>query len=241
MKIENLDFKQGNRILKYILGAIAIVFIALWLKGCLNRGSNSETVIDTKEVKGSFLTVQAKDIEAKELPSVSTETKHRTSFSSSELESFKEKYGLTQKKLDSLLVVNKILDSIANASNDKRYQELYSNCKFIEFKHEFDNDTIHITLTGLSRGVPQNLNLHYLIKSRKDTIQLKQMWCRVFLGSEVGVNKELNQGTYKFNLMIQNAKNDLISASYQRILNDNFYLVGYNKALFTINKRQKKK
>jgi hypothetical protein len=66
------------------------------------------------------------------------------------------------------------------------------------------------------------------------------MWCRVFAGAEVGINKELNQGTYKLNLTIQNAKNDLLSASYQRILNENFYLVGFQKALFTINKRDKK-
>lgn len=234
--------KKGNRNL-LICAVIAIAFILLWFS-CNNRKEGT-TIIETKEVKGSFPTVQAKDIEVKDIPAAAIrQNVSRQKVSNStpfEVENFKEKYKITQKQYDSLLVVNRTLDSLANASNDKRYQEIYNQCKLVEFKHEFNNDTINITLTGLSRGAPQGLNVNYKIKPRKDTIQLKQMWCRVFLGGEVGINKELNQGTYKLNLTVQNAKNDLISGSFQRILNQNFYLVGYQKALFTINKRAKKK
>lgn len=230
--------KKGNWNL-LICAVIAIAFILLWFS-CNNRKEGS-AVIDTKEVKGSFPTVQEKDIEVKEIPLVQELSSGVKLGSSNDVEKFKVLYNLTQKQYDSLLVVNRTLDSLANASNDKRYQEIYNQCKLVEFKHEFNNDTINITLTGLSRGAPQGLNVNYKIKPRKDTIQLKQMWCRVFLGGEVGINKELNQGTYKLNLTVQNAKNDLISGSFQRILNQNFYLVGYQKALFTINKRAKKK
>jgi hypothetical protein len=234
--------KKGNWNLA-LCALVAVLCVLLWLTNCSGKGDGN-TVIETKEVNGGFKTVYAKDIKVKAIPTTSPKGQNVSSQNVSntkEFEKFKILYNLTQKQLDSLLVVNRTLDSLANASNDKRYQELYSNCKFIEFKHEFNNDTINITLTGLSRGAPQNLDLNYKIKSRKDTIQLKQLLFRVFAGAEVGINKELNQGTYKVNLTIQNAKNDLISASYQRILNQNFYLVGYNKALFTINKRAKKK
>lgn len=230
---------------KYIIGAIILIAaIYYYFTNCSGKGDGS-VVIDTKEVNGSFKTVHANSIEVKKLLEGNTEPKYRTSGNSTEhelskIDNFRKKYELTQKQYDSLLVVNRTLDSLANSLYDKRLQQTLESCKFVEFKHELDNDTIHITLTGISRGVPQNLNLDYVIKSRKDTIQLKQMWCRVFAGAEVGINKELNQGTYKFNLTIQNAKNDLLSASYQRILNENFYLVGFQKALFTINKRDKK-
>lgn len=225
---------------KYIIGLLIVIgVIYYWFTNCSGKGDGS-VVIDTKEVKGSFPTVKGKDIEVKEIPLVNTEPKYITSTANTEVENFKEKYNLTQKQYDSLLVVNRTLDSLANSLYDKRLQPVLDACKFIEFKHELDNDNIHITLTGLSRGVPQNLNVDYLLKSRKDTIQLKQLWCRVFAGGEVGINKELNQGTYKVNLTIQNAKNDLITASYQHILNQNFYMAGFQKALFTINKKDKK-
>jgi hypothetical protein len=242
MQTENTT-KRGNLTL-ILCAIIAVMAIIIWFGNCSGKGDGS-VVIDTKEVKGGFLTVQGKDIEAKDIPIApvvdqKVSGQKVSNATPKEVEDFKNKYKLTQKQYDSLLVVNRRLDSLANSLYDKRLQPIIEACKFVEFKHELDNDTIHITLTGISRGVPQNLDLQYLLKSRKDTIQLKQMWCRVFAGAEVGINKELNQGTYKLNLTIQNAKNDLLSASYQRILNENFYLVGYSKALFTINKRQKK-
>jgi hypothetical protein len=230
---------------EYIIGAIILIaVIYYYFSNCSGKG-NGSVVIDTKEVQGSFKTVHANSIEVKKLLEANTEPKYRTSGTNTEhelskIDNFRKKYELTQKQYDSLLVVNRTLDSLANSLYDKRLQPIIEACKFVEFKHELDNDTIHITLTGISRGVPQNLNLDYVLKSRKDTIQLKQMWCRVFAGAEVGINKELNQGTVKINLTVQNAKNDLLSASYQRILNENFYLVGFQKALFTINKRDKK-
>ena len=234
MQTENTA-KKGNLTL-ILCAIIAIMLVLFWFQNCSGKGN--VTVIDTKEVKGGFPTVQAKDIEVKEIPS--PEPFVVKSATTRDIEDFKKKYGITQKKLDSLLVVNRTLDSLANSLYDKRLQPVLDACKFVEFKHELDNDTIHITLSGLSRGVPQNLDLQYLIKSRKDTIPTKELFCRVFLGAEVGINKELNQGTYKLNLIIQNAKNDLIQASYQKILGQNFYLVGYNKSLFSINKKAKK-
>jgi hypothetical protein len=233
---------------KYIIGAIIlIVAIYYYFTNCSGKGDGS-VVIDTKEVKGSFPTVQGKDIEAKDIPS--TEPKYRTYFGNAEpkvsnstpleVDNFKNKYKLSQKQYDSILVINAGLRKLAQSMNNDNIKSAVSDCELIEFKHELDDDNIHITFTGLSRGAPQSFNLDYLIKSRKDTIKLKQMWFRVFAGAEIGINKELNQGTYKLNLTIQNAKNDLLSASYQRILNDNFYLVGFQKALFTINKRDKK-
>lgn len=237
--------KRGNTTL-ILCAIIAVLAILLWFTNCSGKGDEN-TVIDTKEVKGSFPTVKGSQVQVNQLPDVGKVIGQKVSGQKSskatpqDVENFKALYHLTQKQYDSLLVVNRRLDSLANSLYDKRLQQTLEACKFIEFKHELDNDTIHITLTGISRGVPQNLNLDYILKSRKDTIQLKQIWCRIFAGAEVGINKELNQGTYKLNLTIQNAKNDLLSASYQRILNQNFYLVGYSKALFTINKREKKK
>lgn len=78
-------------------------------------------------------------------------------------------------------------------------------------------------------------------KRKKIPINEKEVVLRTLIGGEIGLNKELNQGTYKLNIGLQNAKNDIIRGSYQKIGTNEYFLVGYDKSIFTIKKKKKAK
>jgi hypothetical protein len=228
--------RRGN--LNLILCAIiAVMAIIIWFTNCSGK-VDGNTVIETKEVKGGFPTVQGKDIEAKDIPiapvvgqkvsgqKVSKVTPH-------DVENFKALYHLTQKQYDSLLVVNRTLDSLANSLYDKRLQPIIEACKFVEFKHELDNDTIHITLTGISRGVPQNLNTSYTIKARKQEIHVPTAVFTLLGGVEVGMTKTLSKFNTKANLGFQNKKGNILTISADT--DQRFYL-GYTAKIFSIKR-----
>ena len=55
-------------------------------------------------------------------------------------------------------------------------------------------------------------------------------------GGGIGINKELNQGTWKANVGFQNKKGNIIRGSFQRIGNQDYYLAEYDFSLFKITK-----
>ena len=222
--------KKGNLTL-ILCAIIALLMIALWFTNC--SGKKETTTVIVPEVKGSFPTVTAKDIEVKEIPYLSTEPKYRTSHSSTEVDNFKKLYNLTQKQYDSLLVVNHTLDSLANSLYDKRLQPVLDACKFIEFKHEFDNDTIHITLTGITRGAPQNLNTSYLIKARKQEVKVPVTIFRLLGGVETGMTKDLTRFNAKANIALQNKKGNILTISADT---DQRFYIGYSASIFSIKR-----
>lgn len=106
-------------------------------------------------------------------------------------ENFKILYGLSQKDYDSLLVQNNTLDSLAMATNDKYYQQLYANGKFIEFSHVFDNDTLKATVSGITRGAPKRLKLDWELKLPKP----KEPVFRLSAGGLFAASKTLSNPT----------------------------------------------
>lgn len=227
MQTENK--KKGN--LNLILcGIIAVMAIILWFQNC--SGKEEVQVINIPELKGKFEAVDEKDIEVKSIPAPAigqNVSKHDLS----KIDNFKALYKLTQMQYDSLVVVNRTLDSLANASNDKRYQELYSNCKLIEFKHEFNNDTMNITLTGLSRGAPKKLKVNYTIKARKQEVKIPTTVLRVLGGVEVGMTKTLSNINTKANIGFQNKKGNILTIAADT---DQRFYVGYTASIFSIKR-----
>ena len=131
--------------------------------------------------------------------------------------------------------------------NDSLQKKLYADAvtikdytqDFIKYKDEITKkDTIYkINVSGAVRGTILNMKLDNT--QFEHTIELpyqKSFRWRVLGGGEVGINKELNQGVIKANLMFQNKKSNITSLSYQKIGNSEFVLVGFNKNLFTRNK-----
>jgi hypothetical protein len=221
--------KKGN--LNLVLCAIiAVMAILLWFTNCSGKKETTEVTIP--EVKGSFKTVTAKDIEVKYIPAPAVGQKVSKQ-ELSKIDNFKKLYNLTQKQYDSLVVVNRTLDSLANSLYDKRLQPVLDACKFIEFKHEFDNDTIHITLTGITRGAPQNLNTSYVIKARKQEVKVPVTVFRLLGGVETGMKKDLTRFNAKVNIGLQNKKGNILTISADT---DQRFYIGYSASIFSIKR-----
>ena len=141
---------------------------------------------------GTFKAVQPAAESVKDIPVVLHDLpigQKMSKIDTAEVHKFKTLYNLTQKQYDSLLVQNAVLDSIANASNDKRYQELYKDYQFKEFSQTFDNDTLKATVSGITRGAPLRLKLDWELKLQKP----KETVFRLLAGAEFGITRTLGK------------------------------------------------
>lgn len=148
---------------------------------------------------------------------------------STEVEKFKNLYNLTKKEYDSLLVYNSFLDSLANASNDKRYQKLYSDCKAVAFSQLFDNDTIKATVSGISHGAPERIKLDWQLKLPKP----KEMVFRLSTGSSFSVSRSFKKINAQAIISGQFKSGAQILIGYDT---DNWFHLGGTIPIFQIKK-----
>lgn len=195
---------------------IAILF--LWLKGCSGNEPAVAKTIQTKEVKGKFEAV--KPIQKPVVQNPSTEPKYRTSNNDEFLQS----------QINQLIAENKALQDFYNQASDSLQKALYEKAIEVKsFSQTFEDDKLKATSSGLVRGEIQSLKLDYTIKPQ--TIELpkqKETFLRVLVGGGFGINKELNQTTWKANLGLQNKKGNIIRASVQRIGSQQYYVAEYD-------------
>lgn len=133
-----------------------------------------------------------------------------------------------------LIAENKQKEAEYKKATDSMKDELYKkSLQLNKFTHTFDNDKVKLTVSGIARGTVESIGIDSLtIKPQK----IKQPVFTLLGGVEVGINKELNQGTTKVNLGFQNKKRDVISASYQKVASQEFYLVGFSKSIWTVKR-----
>lgn len=209
---------------------IAILLFVIWSNSC-----NSET---KKEIK--YVTVKSTSGKATfEKPN----QKVVKDQNKKEVVNLKDKSEneFLQNEIDRILEENKkLLDELA-LKNESEVKEAYSDAIAINyFERKIDNDTVKIDVYGLTRGTIETMQIDWETKERKQEVEQKELFFRLLLGGEIGINKELNQGTYKINLGFQNKKNDILRFSYQRIGANEFGLIGFDKSIFSINKKVKK-
>lgn len=209
---------------------IAILLFVIWSNSC-----NSET---KKEIQ--YVTVKSTSGKATfEKP----KQKVVTDQNKKKVVNLKDKSEneFLQNEIDRILEENKkLLDELA-LKNESEVKEAYSDAIDINyFERKIDNDTVKIDVYGLTRGTIETMQIDWETKERKQEVEQKELFFRLLLGGEIGINKELNQGTYKINLGFQNKKNDILRFSYQRIGANEFGLIGFDKSIFSINKKVKK-
>ena len=184
---------------------IAILLFVIWSNSC-----NSET---KKEIK--YVTVKSTSGKATfEKPN----QKVVKDQNKKEVVNLKDKSEneFLQNEIDRILEENKkLLDELA-LKNESEVKEAYSDAIAINyFERKIDNDTVKIDVYGLTRGTIETMQIDWETKERKQEVEQKELFFRLLLGGEIGINKELNQGTYKINLGFQNKKNDILRFSYQ--------------------------
>ena len=104
-----------------------------------------------------------------------------------------------------------------------------------QFSKSFEDDNIKIDINGIVQGEVKEVTPNYTIKERKleVPVQAKETTFRVLAGIEVGNNTALNDFKAKANLMFQNRKGNVLTASFDT--NQTIW-VGYNFSILNIKR-----
>ena len=203
---------------KWILYLALIVVIASFI---LDKCNNSEVIITVPEVKGKF---------ESQTP-VHTIVKYDTIYKWSNSTTLK-KDKFAQQEINRLIEENeKLVSQFSQLPDTVKIIKYAKSIEVKEFNSNLEDENIIIDISGLVSGEVKSIKSNYTIKEKKITVPIKAK-IGVYLGSEFGVNKDLNQFTYKANLGIQNKKGIIYRASYQRIANEDFGLIGVDFKLF---------
>lgn len=186
------------------------------------------------ETHGTFAPVKVMPSEVNPLPQPKIiHDGFKVVVDSTEVLKFRELYNLSQSENDSLLIANSKLDSLAQFTNDKYFQELYNNCKFVEFSHIFKKDTLGLglsaTVSGITRGAPERLKLTYDLKLPKPKKTVFALWG----GIEAGMRKSFDKFNVKANLDFQIGESTMIKTS---IDTDERGYLGLSKSIFNIKR-----
>ena len=202
-----------NNNIFYII--ILVLLTLLFFQNSCNKSKKLFQTYNIKEIKGKLDTIY--------LPS---EIKYKTTF----------KY-ITRFK-DTLLITDKINDSLARnyeSSKDTIFK-LKEYLKAIgknDYNVCFEDDNIKIDNYIETQGTLLKVAPKYTIKSKLDSIKIKEQIFALYSGLEVSNNTLFTNPNIKVNFFIQNKKGNIISTGYD--LDKNIYL-GYNFKIFNIKK-----
>lgn len=120
----------------------------------------------------------------------------------------------------------------------ERYKMYVDAIQIKYFESYFEDEYLSLTVTGKVQGEIKSIKPKYTIKTRttETTIAPEQTVFRLLGGVEFGNNTSLNDFRYKFNLGFQNAKGNVISASYEKWNGVDYYWIGYDFSIFSIEK-----
>ncbi|MDR6844502.1 hypothetical protein [Flavobacterium granuli] len=222
--IQIIPYSSGfKEFLKY-LGWI-LLFFFLWFNGCSNKEKAVTSVkVTVPEVKGKFDTKVPNHtpivINANEKANVQ---KGETVF--------------VQNKIDKKLIAEneKLKQDFAKANDSIRKLQFAKAIQLNNFNSLFENDVIKIDFKGIVQGEVKEVIPTYTLKERKleVPVQAKETAFRVLAGIEVGNNTALNDFKAKANLMFQNRKGNVLTASFDT--NQTIW-VGYSFSILNIKR-----
>lgn len=198
------------------------LFIALLLSLKVCQKNNKSMTIP--EIKGKFEAVKPKNE-----PIGNSEQFKKSNFGKN---LSKKEIDFAQSEINRLLQENEnLINHFSKLPDTIKITEYAKVIELNKFSQTYDDSLVNIKTFGIARGTVEKLGFEYIIKKQKVTIPDKNR-IGIYLGSEIGTNKDLNQFTYKANLGVQNKKGNIYRVSYQRIANDNYGLIGVDFRLF---------
>jgi len=139
----------------------------------------------------------------------------------------------------SLIVSNGLIENeeklaFYEKANDSLKKELYKKSTVLnKFSTKFEDDNILLNINGVIQGEVQEITPNYIIKEKKIDVKPKETMLRLLVGVEVGNNDKFDDFKVKANLMLQNRKGNIMSASFDT---NNTIWIGYNFSIFNINR-----
>lgn len=221
MKPINLQSPFIKEAFKY-LGWVLLFFV-LWFKGCSATKKSTVTAkVIVPEVKGKF--EAKKPVNVKIEPSSRRQEKGKTVYKDN--------------PIDPLLVAEneKLKQDFAKEIDSlKRIIAYNKSVQLNKFSSDFEDDNVVININGIVQGEVKEITPSYTIKKKKVEVQVKpkETVFRLLGGFELGNNTKLDGFKAKGNLMLQNKKGNIISASFDT--NQTIWL-GYNFSIFDIKR-----
>jgi hypothetical protein len=135
--------------------------------------------------------------------------------------------------LSKLLAENERLKCDFEKASDSLKLIIYNQAiQLNSYTQTFDDENITGTASGIVRGEIQSMKFDYTIKEKKiDTPKPKETAFRLLGGLEAGINPTIGNFAAKGNMMFQNKKGNIFSASYDT---QNRIWIGYSASLLNI-------
>jgi hypothetical protein len=219
----NTQTKQIDWV-KLVSIALAILFLFLWLRGCTSTTSNPEPQI--AKVKVTVPEVQGIFEPKKPINTPIAKTSNLPKIGKSYFD-----------KLKKAIVQNEPTIVNQTAESDSIVKEPCEH-QLNNFSTKFEDDNIVLNIEGVADGTVKEITPSYKWKERQLEVPMKQKETvlRVLAGGGFGVNKDLNQATWKLNVGLQNKKGNIIRGSYQRIGNQDYWLGEYDVSIFNFKR-----
>ena len=213
----NLQSPYIKEFMKY-LGWI-LLFIVLWFKGCSGATPTPQIAkVIIPEVKGNF---QAK----KPVHEAISSRKERTVTGKEILQ--------VENPINKKLIAEneKLKKDFAKANDSIKKLSFNKAIQLNKFSTKFEDENIVLNVNGVVRGEVKEVTPNYTIKKKEIEVpvKVKETVFRVLAGGAIGLNKKMNQATYKLDLNFQNRKGNIISVGYDT---DNKIWLGYYRTIF---------
>jgi hypothetical protein len=217
INLQSQLFKQAFALLPWVL-----FFGLLWFNGCSDSPTKPQLVkVIVPEVKSKF--------EAKK-PLHEAIVKYS-------LTTVKGKTVYKENPIDEKLISENEKLKLDYAKANDSIQKLYFDkaVRLNKFSTKFEDDNLVLNINGIVQGEVKEITPNYIIKKREVEVPVKakETVFRLLSGVEIGNNKSLNGFATKGNLMIQNRKGNIISASFDT--NQTIW-IGYNFSILNIKK-----
>jgi hypothetical protein len=223
INLHNSKFKKAFPYLGWIL-----LFLLLFFRGC-----GASVPGTTVTIPAITKTLPADTIVKHEPIEVAKWYKDRTNEKklSKDILEMHDRLQAYQEEIDNMQSEFQWGDSIKQAELYRLATELKN------FESNFEDENLKLTINGIIGGNEvKEITPTYTIKAKKIDVPQKQVKFRMLVGGGLGINKDLNQSTYKFNAGFQNQKGNIIRGSFQRIGNQDYYLAEYDFSIFKISR-----
>lgn len=197
---------------------LALLFMCLWLRGCGASQTPQLVKIEVPEVKGNF------------------EPKKPVHLKVNLSKNDKSKIDKVENPINQKLVAENEALKLAFAKETDSLKKKMAYEKAVElnnFSTKFEDENLELNIEGVVQGEVKEIAPSYKIKPRQleVPVKAKETVLRVLAGAEIGAQTSLNMNKLplKANLMFQNRKGNIWSASYD---NNNTVWVGFHKSIF---------
>lgn len=219
----NLQSQLLKEFFKY-LGWL-LLFILLWFKGCSNNPPIPQIAkVKVPEVKGKF---EAKKPEHKAVASkIGSYSRHQENGPI-----------YIENPIDPKLLVEneKLKEDFAKANDSIKKLQFSKAIQLNHFSSKFEDDNLILNINGVVRGEVEEITPNYTIKEKKIdvTIKPKETVFRLLGGLELGNSTTLDAFKVRANIMLQNRKGNILSASFDT---NKTIWIGYNASIFDIKR-----